>query len=142
MIKIDSIEFDFKRGDILLPEPDAIPFRSQSIEGIGIQKTQERSPGFTLTLIRFAAATALVVEKSTIVTKIGTTVSIVERVNGADINWSAPGGHKFVVTQARMVDWKVIPGFYGYRGTTYGSFTPALRMVSQWTMYAIENPVI
>lgn len=144
MIKIDSIEFDHKRGVILLPEKDGIPFRSQSVTGVGIQVTQERSPGFTLTMTRFSTPNLLGTEKSTVRGKIGTEVSLTEYVNGSAIEYSLPGLYKFAVTQARVVHWKVFPHWCGYREGTVGAiiYTPALRVVSQWTMYAVDNPVI
>ena len=142
MIAFDAIEFDKKQGVILLPEVDAVPFRSQSASGIGVQVTQERSPGFTLTMTRFTSPGLLQTELSTIRGKIGTEISISEYINGSAVNYSAPGGYKFKVTQARVVGWNVLPAFYGYRAGVYGSFAPALRIVSQWTMYAVENPII
>ena len=42
MIAFDGIEFDKKQGDILLPEVDAVPFRSQSASGIGIRPRSDR----------------------------------------------------------------------------------------------------
>ncbi|QEF98146.1 hypothetical protein Mal15_21940 [Stieleria maiorica] len=140
MILIDAVEFDLKIGEILLPEKDAIPFRSQSIDGIGIQVTQERSPAFTLTLVRFTNPSLLVAERNTVRGKIGTEVSLTEYVNGSAIQYSLPGGHTFAVTQARIVNWNVSPAWYGYRPAGYTSFSPVLRMVSQWTMYAVSNP--
>lgn len=142
MITFDGIEFDKKQGVILLPEVDAIPFRSQSTSGVGVQVTQQRSPGFTLTMTRAASPSALQTELSTIRGKIGTEISIVEYVNESAVNYSAPGGYKFKVTQARVVSWNVLPAFFGYRAGIYGSISPALKIVSQWTMYAVENPII
>ena len=53
MIVIDGLLFDNKIGEILVPEPDAIPFRNSTAIGVGIQVTAARGPGFTLTVTRY-----------------------------------------------------------------------------------------
>lgn len=136
MIRIDAIDFDLKRGQILLPEVGAVPFRSNSITGTGVQVTQERSPGFTLTLTRFSTPSLLGTELATIRGKKGQRVTIDEWIAGVRTSYFA-GGYRFVVTQARVVDWKVVPQWCGYRLSTQLNYTPALRIVSQWTLYAI-----
>lgn len=138
MIQIDSIFFDSKiSGTVLLPERDAIPFRNQTTIGTGLQVTQQRSPGFTLTLVRFGYAALLSQEQADVRSKIGTRVEIVEWINQVPLYYSWQTGHRFAVSQARIVDWRVVPAFHGYRLGVKTSLTPALRMISQWTMYAI-----
>lgn len=138
MITIDSVIFDHKRGQVLLPESDAVPFRSNSITGVGIQVTQARSPGFTLTLTRFIDPDDYATERATLRAKIGTAVPIVERINGTAVNYSGIGGYNFVVTQAREVAANVVPGWHGYRwGVGAVTLEPAMRLVVQMTMYAV-----
>lgn len=138
MIQIDNILFDNKlSGDVLFPERDAIPFRNQTTVGVGLQVTQPRSPGFTLTLVRYNFASQLNNEKAATVAKIGTRVEIIEWVAGSPIYYTWNTGYRFAVSQARVVDWRVRPGFYGYRNGVKVSLTPALRVISQWTMYAV-----
>ena len=135
MITVDSKHFDVKVGEILLPEPAVIPFRSNSAPGIGIQVTSDRGPAFTLTLTRHEAQGQVAALRSWIVGRKGTAVPIVDRYGTETITY-ATGGYTFVVTQARVIEAKKLEAFHGYRLGTLYSYTPAVRVVSQWTMYA------
>lgn len=137
MITINAMIFDFKRGVVLLPEADAIPFRSNFHEDIGIQVTQSRSPGFTLTCTRFNSPSNLATDKASIRGMIGGTYNVVERINGVA---QAYTGYQFAITQARVVNEQVVPAFFGYRyGVGSVSFVPAVRITAQFTMYAIAT---
>ncbi|MEO1528066.1 MAG: hypothetical protein AAFX06_21760 [Planctomycetota bacterium] len=138
MIVVNNRVFDLSQGTVLLPEADGVPFRSQSLPGVGIQVTQQRSPGFTLTLTRYAAANQLSTERVFTRLSIGQRVRVTEYVNNAPIDYFG-AGYMFAITQARIVRWQAIPAWHGYRlNNTKISYTPALRLVSQWTMYAVQ----
>lgn len=142
MIVIDGLFFDHKRGAILIPEADAIPFRASNTPGIGVQITAKRGPGFTLTLTRFDIHEDIVAVKNSLVARIGTTVSIVEYLHTEAINYSLPrqGYLAFRVTQARIIEEKMVAAFSGYRLGEHVIIEPAVKTVSQWTMYAIPRP--
>lgn len=142
MIYIDGIAFDQKlAGIIRIPEPEGVPFRSNSSVGIGVQVTQERSPVTQLTLVRYTTPSLLKIELDSIRLKIGQTVDISEIVNGAFVRY-ADQNFRFTVTKAMCSEWKVCPAWYGYRNGVKVSHVPALRMVSQWTLYAKQIVVI
>lgn len=139
MLTIDALVMDKKVGEILKPEADAIPFRSSVAAGIGIQKTSERGPGFTLTCTTHVDPTLIDVTRQSITAKIGTLVELVDRYSGLTITYNSAGhgNLKFAVTQARVVQSRNLAAWQGYRLGVLQVFEPAGQIVSQWTMYAV-----
>lgn len=140
MIVIDGLQFDLKRGTILLRERDAIPFRSSYNNGVGVQVTPMRGVGFTLTLTRFDKSLDVVAVRNSFEMRIGKTVYIVDYLQGRAINYMLPqyGQSMFMVSQARIVEQKIVTAFNGYRFGQLVKIEPALKTVSQWTMYAVD----
>lgn len=135
MLVLDGLTFDRKVGEILLPEEDAIPFRSTAAIGIGVQVTSKRGPGFTLTLTRYGSPANVEAERNSVRLRIGTLVSLTDYYDGNAINYSL-SGYLFAVTQARVIEAKTIAAWHGYRLGVFTKLDPAIRMTSQWTMYA------
>lgn len=144
MIRIAGIDFDQRRGQVLTPERDAIPFRNASTEGISLQMTQSRGPGFTLTLTRYDNANDIHVLSKLITAQIGARVSIVETYNGGTIDYFNfwEGRLLFAVTQARVIERRITSAWCGYRNGTHYNYSPACKVVSQWTMYAEPVPLV
>ena len=138
MITLDGITFDKKVGVILLPEPNVIPFRSASAEGVGLQVTSDRSPASSLTLTAYYDDQAAIAFRNTLEGKIGTVVDIVEYFNNVAHNYRTSHGKSFAVSHARIIENNVIPHWGGYRIGVYHSHTPAVKIVSQWTLYAVD----
>lgn len=140
MIVIDGIEFDKKIGEVLLPERDAIAFRSSYNNGTGVQLTGRRGPGFTLTLHRFDAADSVQLARNAIRARIGARVAIVEYFHNVRISYAEPvhGNNFFVVTQARVIQTRNRVAWHGHRLGTKIDHTPAIEVISQWTMYAVS----
>ena len=142
MIVIDGLFFDNKRGEILVPEPDAIPFRNSATDGVGMQVTGSRPPGFTLTLVRYDATTAVQAVRNSIRARIGKLVWVVDYYPSMSIRYLDPinGSYRFMVTQARVVNTRTVPVWQGYRlSSAQEKIEPAVRTVSQWTMYAVKQ---
>ena len=102
MIVIDGLLFDNKVGEILVPEPDAIPFRNSTTPGVGVQVTAARGPGFTLTLTRYDPPNCCQAVRNSIRLRIGRRVRITDFYHNLTIRYSDPqnGRHEFIVTQA------------------------------------------
>ena len=141
MITIDGLEFDLKRGEILKPEADAVPFPSSYSPGIGIQVTSKRGPGFTLTLTRYDSHDLVESIRTSIRNRIGKIVYIVDRYHGVRIDYLEPiqGNLKFAVSQARVIETQNIAAWQGFRFGMHYKYAPAIKVVSQWTMYAVEQ---
>jgi len=141
MINVGGLLFDKKLGVILVPEPDVIPFRSSTSNGTGVQITALRGPAFTLTLTRYDSAANIVVVQQQIVQRLGARVRIIDYIDNAPVDYLRPifGEVEFVVTQARTIEAMLVPNFCGYRlNSSAVSYTPACKVVSQWTMYAVK----
>lgn len=142
MLEINTnLVFDLKQGEILKPQVDAIPFRSSYSTGIGVQVTSERGPGFTLTLTHFNAHDAVENVRDAIRAAAGTIVTLRDHYHDQTIDYMEPihGQLKFAVTQARVIDTRNLAAWQGYRFGTHYKFEPAIRVVSQWTMYAVKT---
>ena len=142
VIVIDGLLFDNKVGEILVPEPDAIPFRNSTTPGVGVQVTAARGPGFTLTLTRYDPPNLLSAVRNSIRLRIGRRVRITDFYHNLTIRYSDPqnGSLEFVVTQASVVNARNIAAWQGYRlSSTMEKIEPAVRTVSQWTMYAVDR---
>ena len=119
MIIIDGLLFDNKIGEILVPEPDAIPFRNSTAVGVGIQVTAARGPGFTLTLTRYDEPASLQAVRNSIRSRIGKRVRITDYYHNLTIRYTEPihGQYEFMVTQARVVQARNIAAWQGFRLT-------------------------
>src|SRR6056297_1354216 len=139
MITIDGTVFDHKRGVILTPEPDAIPFRASTSTGTGIQVTAPRGPAFTLT--RFDDPANHIVFQQWVTSRIGRQVRVIDYIENTPVDYLRPifGSVVFRVTQARVIEASIHPGWCGYRfNQTSLSQYPVSKIVAQFTMYAVQ----
>lgn len=138
MITINNVAFDVKKGEILKPQKDAIPFRSQFRPGIGVQVTSLRGPGFTLTLTRYILKAEIETFRDFIHNLSGTVVQVVDRYDDIVVDYSFLG-IQFAVTQSRVIETKMVPFWAGYRLGVKREYRPAIRTMSQITMYGVTN---
>lgn len=141
MITIDGRVFDHKRGVILSPEPDAIPFRASTSTGTGVQVTAARGPAFTLTLTMFDEVAQHIVNQQWIASRIGRQVRIIDYIENTPVDYLRPifGSLVFRATQARTIEAAIVSGWCGFRfNQTQLSFYPASKLVCQFTLYAVQ----
>lgn len=140
MIRVNGKDFDNRQGVILKPEVGAIAFRNSATAGIGGQVTEKRGPEFTLTLTRYDPANQIENLSDFIRGSIGKLVTITETFNGQDTEYFSfvNGRLQFFVTQARIIERSIVARACGWRKNVQFDHSPACKVVSQWTFYAVE----
>jgi hypothetical protein len=95
-------------------------------------------------LTTYAAANQLEAVTAAIRGSIGNMVQITEYFGDTTIAYYTltHGSLLFFVTQARVIERRLISSWCGYRYGQHYKFEPACKVVSQWTMYAQEDPLV
>lgn len=132
-LSIDGFEFDHWEGVVRLPTKRVAVFSPADRAFTGAQIFPLTGAPFNFKTTAYGPVNDRTAASVTLSNKIGKTVYIVH--NG--LNYATLYGYRFLVLGVTHEAIDVMAAHHGYRGSTFVSFEPAGRVVSNWTLQAI-----
>lgn len=132
---IDGYVFAACQGTVQLKRKSTSRFASSASADPGVQITPPMSVPFELRLTKYVSPGAAQINVDAQLAKIGQLVLL--RNNGIEY-YLAPHSVRFLVMNVSIDDSRAIVHASGYTGATYYNLSPAWRIVSRWTLQAVD----
>lgn len=135
MFVVNGYQFDRREGTLHLPTRSTVVYSSPASPYVGAQILPPSSPSSKIQLKKYAAQNALAVNRNIQLATIGQIVSLIDEhgINYAQL----PYRLLWFVADVRVMTADIIAAASGYLGSTSYHYTPASRLVTEWTLYPL-----
>lgn len=136
---LNTTPFEWRRGEVQLPQRDAEAFASPTANHVGLQVSGERSPAFSLMLKKFAPGTQCDLELLKTLFRVLNGQVVQLRIDGVNHLLPQWGGYRFAIQESRIVDSGISPHISGYHDGRPFKYEPGSWVMANVTMYAVPG---